>query len=233
MKIDKIEALLRPIVRVTSDENVGSGVLVYSEDGLTLVLTNAHILNLPKEEEYDLDDTPFVSVDRFKYDDNGRSIGFYRVAGRIVAYDEKNDLAVIKLRDKSFEPNTIQWPNDKFISKLKVFDDLYVVGCPLGENPLPTRGMLTSLNVEFSNREYWMTSAPVVTGNSGGGCFKLDKKTNKFILVGIPTAMIAVGDAEDHMIPHLNYIVPPHRVKKFITYVLEQLLPQKDDIVDD
>jgi len=238
-----IDEMLRPTVRVVSSKHNGSGLIVYSEDGLTLVLTNAHIIEEDVNDEENLEDTPFIHVDRYNYDENGKLIGFYRRQSEIVAYDYGNDLAILRMRDKEPERYVAHLPTPEFIKNITVFDEVFVVGCSLGHFPVPSKGILSSMNAELQNREFWMSSAPLVMGNSGGGCFKWDAKLKKYMLVGVPTALayIRKGESETSegtddikdIIPHLNYVIPPYRISSFVAFVVDKLKNMKADLESD
>lgn len=235
LRAELLNGVLKPVVRINER---GSGVLVHSEAGLTLVITNAHVVEDDVKDEKKLDETPFIFVDRYSYDNRGKLKGFFRCQSEIVAYDRSNDLAMLRLRDPDIEDSIAQLPTDDFITNLCLFDEVYVVGCSLGGFPVPSKGILSALNGEYENREYWMSSAPVVFGNSGGGAFALDPTTNKFRLMGIPTAIMFLQSDDEHkpqgdLLPHINYIVPAYRVRSFIEYVLEELQPIKKDLEEE
>ncbi len=221
----EINEVLKPVVRV----NEGGSGLIVSHLGKTYVLTNAHVVeNLVKETEDDDDDlkkVPFVSIDQFLYDKVGKLKGIYSVQGRLIAYDDVSDLAMIKLKSKLIKSCQINLPTKEFSKNVSVFDNIYIVGCSLARPAVPSQGIISSLNAEHDGQEYWMTTAPIVTGNSGGGCFKYDIETDKYILVGMPTAVSTYDssekDAAPLIIPHINYIIPAQTIIKFMNYVWE------------
>lgn len=226
-----INDALRCVVRVNG---AGSGVIIHNETDLMLILTNAHVVEGEVADEKRLDETPFILVDQYTYDGRGRLKGYFRSQAEIVAYDRANDLAVLRMRENELVGTLAHLPKTTFIDDLNIFEQVYVVGCSLGGFPVPSMGILSSLNAEYANKEYWMSTAPVVYGNSGGGCFAYDPKTKHFILIGIPTAIRILGDEakddKDDIITHLNYIIPAYRIEKFIEYVLDKL---KNDVEDD
>lgn len=235
LRTELLNCVLKPVVRV---HERGSGVLVHSEAGLTLVITNAHVVEDDVKDEKKLDETPFIAIDRYSYDNRGKLKGFFRSQAEIVAYDRSNDLAMLRLRDDDIVNDLAHLPTDDFITNLCLFDEVYVVGCSLGGFPVPSKGILSALNGEYENREYWMSSAPVVFGNSGGGAFAYDSTTNTFRLMGIPTAIMFLQGDDEHkpsgdILPHINYIVPAYRVRSFIEYVLEELQPIKKELVEE
>ena len=50
-----------------------------------------------------------------------------------------------------------------------MWDSVYAVGCPLGNDPIPSRGEVSRLRNELDGENYWMINAPTYFGNSGGG----------------------------------------------------------------
>lgn len=216
-----INEVLKPVVRV----NTASGLLVYSKNGINLVLTNAHVVENLVEDETKLADTEYVQVDRFDYDEKGKKLGFFRCDAEIVAYDRRNDLAMLRLRDERTIKTIANLPKNDINEKISLFDEIIVVGCSLSDFPVPTKGIISCLDTNIHGVEYWMTSAPIVEGNSGGGCFIKDKTTYK--LIGISTAVCASVEAEteepNETFSHLNYIVPPDRMTDFVAYVVNKL----------
>lgn len=221
MKIE-INDVLRPIVRV----NVGgSGLLVRADNNQTYVLTNAHVVEeLVKSDDEDLDlkKVPFIEIDTFICNKYGELEAIYSVQGQLIAYDDINDLAMIKLKNKVKCEHVVKLPTKSFCKKISVFDPILIVGCSLARPAIPSQGIISSLNSEHGGQEYWMTTAPIVTGNSGGGCFKFDEENNQYVLIGMPTAVSTMDTTEEkapQIIPHINYIIPAPKILSFLKYV--------------
>ena len=63
---------------------------------------------------------------------------------------------------------------DHGADRVSVWDPIYAVGCPLGNDPIPTQGEISSLSNELNGSNYWMINAPTYFGNSGGGVYLAD-----------------------------------------------------------
>ena len=72
---------------------------------------------------------------------------------------------------------------------MQVFEDVYAVGCPLGNDPIPTHGKLSDTSHMVDGTKHWMVSAPTYIGNSGGGIFHAESEE----LVGIFSKLYTHG----------------------------------------
>ena len=89
----------------------------------------------------------------------------------LVAGDEINDVAVLKIKAEDLVHVTV---GDS--DKLKVGDDILVIGNPLGDLTFTlTRGIVSGTNREINTGEYtirtFQTDAAINSGNSGGPAF--------------------------------------------------------------
>lgn len=224
MKIE-INDVLRPVVRVNSG---GSGLLVRAKNNKIYVLTNAHVVEDlvgDENEDYDLKKVPYIDIDTFICDKRGKLLAIYSVQSQLIAYDSVSDLAMLTLKGKLRDEFTVNMPTKTFYKKVSMFDPVLIVGCSLSRPAIPSQGIVSSLNAEHGGQEYWMTTAPIVVGNSGGGCFKYDEEQNKYILIGMPTAASSYPNPKDEdsaqIIPHLNYIIPAPKILSFMEYVTQ------------
>lgn len=175
------EKVLYPVVRVFTEKAVGSGTIIYSrpseekaEEYETYVLTNHHVIEnlLSYKKEWD----PVLqrdvkreikaagSVQEFRYRP-GRTVvvGESSVQADVVAYDVRQDLALLKLRDiKQYEYVAELWTREK---PLEMLMELYCVGCGLGQRPLMTHGYLSGMGIEIDNYDYMLSTAASVFGN--------------------------------------------------------------------
>jgi S1-C subfamily serine protease len=63
-----------------------------------------------------------------------------------------------------------------------LYDTVYLVGTPAGEEGTASEGMLTDLNYDLSDRVYWrVTNAVVIGGISGGTATDTDGR-----FIGVP-----------------------------------------------
>lgn len=93
-----------------------------------------------------------------------------------------------------------------------IFAPVYAVGCALGAPPVPTRGELTSVSVVLDRRTYYLASAPIIYGNSGGALFV--ESPAGWVLAGVP-ARVAV--TRGNPVAHMAYFVPWARVRAWLT----------------
>lgn len=227
------EKFLYPTVLVRSKEAGGSGTVLFSkktdrsgEECATFVLTNAHVVdssvqyktewdNFAKKEIKKEIKSP-VDVHFFKYKYQSQQIGTFSVTAKIVAFNKEEDLALLKLDD----PNPAKYvaklyPRDK-LNELRIFDKVICVGAGLGHPVFPTHGEITSLMGPedlIENKQYMMTSAASIFGNSGGALYL--KRTQE--LLGVPSrisvALVGFGGSP---ISHMSYSIPFTRIYQFL-----------------
>lgn len=221
------EKVLYPVVRVFADKAIGSGTILYSkpaennpDEYETYVLTNHHVIEslLFYKKEWD----PVLqrdvkreikaagNVQEFRYRP-GRTVvvGESSVQADVVAYDVRQDIALLKLRDiKKYDYVAEMWPKDK---PLEMLTELYCVGCGLGQRPLMTHGYLSGMGIEIENYEYHLSTAASIFGNSGGAVFEAE--TLRF--AGVPSR-ISVSMMGYQAITHMGYFIPVYRVYNFL-----------------
>ena len=113
---------------------------------------------------------------------------------------------------------THRWPflafpaSEKACLQLSVFDSVYAVGCPLGNQPLPTIGEISSQYKPVADEVFWMVSAPTFFGNSGGGIFLAGDGR----LVGISSMIYTYGKRSPMVVPHMGLFVPLQTVRSWL-----------------
>ncbi len=226
-KKELLERVLYTVTRVFSDKAVGSGTLLYSkacedrpDEFETYVLTNHHVVNdlLSYKKEWDpvlqrdvkLEIKAAGSAQEFRYRPGWTVVvGESSVKADIVAYDVRQDLALLKLRDiKKYEYIAELWPKE---AHLEMLMELYCVGCGMGQRPLMTHGYLSGMSIEIENYDYCLSTAASIYGNSGGAVFNID--TLQF--VGVPSR-ITVSMLGFQSITHMGYFIPVNRVYNFL-----------------
>lgn len=130
--------------------STGSGFVIDAKNGY--ILTNYHVV-----EEANKITVTFV--DEKEYD------------ATLVAGDEINDVAVLKISAEGLSNVTVG--NSE---KLKIGDDILVIGNPLGDLTFTlTKGIVSGVNREINTGEYtirtFQTDAAINSGNSGGPAF--------------------------------------------------------------
>lgn len=228
------EKTLYPTIRVRAGNATGSGTIIYcgereeaDEDGelgfSTYALTNHHVVDsaIRVEKNFDpqagktvtKDYRDFVQIEAFSYKNRSTITGRTTAEAEIMAYHEKRDLALLRLRSNAKFDYVAKILPTSHAREVHMYDKLYVVGCGLGQPPFPTSGMLTGKDVTIDYYPYWQTSAPSIFGNSGGAVFRAS--TLEFM--GVPSRISATGTmfARD-AITHIGYFCPPAEIHKFL-----------------
>ena len=193
--------LMGPVVKLAGDDSVGSGVRLESvetTDGYrTLVLTAWHVVRDIVDDSDDAkDELPVTVYDRFGIDTIAK--------GHLIDFDAKLDIALIELDDHDFHPHGAKLASRKKLASMRVFEPIFAVGCPLGNDPLPSRGEISDTSHYVDGQRYWMINAPTFIGNSGGGVF--DGRTHE--LVGIFSKIYNYGATQQTIIPHMGLLTP-------------------------
>ena len=222
------EDVLYTQVRVRAAKAGGSGTVIYSNEGRkgfsTFVLTCHHVIEgaLTVKKEYD----PRIGMDRkkeyrqvvnvefFDYESvpHGRRPVSNSVDADIVAYDNTHDMALLRLRMSTQASHVAKLLPENEIEAVRVGDKSYAVGCALLHDPILTEGMITHMGDEIDYNDYWMSSAQIIFGNSGGAMFRPDDEGYYFI--GVPSRIDVAGWTD--AITHLGYFSPINRVYDFI-----------------
>jgi len=206
--------MLLPTVQLNGDDTVGSGTLVYS--GLNprsgevenYVLTSYHVVrNI-------LADTPKARQDGFEvtlYGGDAKQV----VTGDMIAHNARIDAAVVKLRSTAIHPHVANvLPRDRS-DTIGVWDHVHAVGCPLGNDPVPSAGELSSKANPLGGANYWMINAPTYFGNSGGGVYLSETRQ----LIGVFSKIYTHGKGNPVVVPHMGLCTP---MPEFYSWLDEQ-----------
>ncbi|MFT7670238.1 MAG: hypothetical protein ACI8X5_002946 [Planctomycetota bacterium] len=194
--------LLGPTVQIADESTVGSGVLLESRllpngQWKTYLLTAWHVVRDILDSPGDSDE----QIPLFIYEPNGdRNQEF----AKLVDHDVRLDTALLVMTtDVPFE-HGVRLPAREFLYSRRVFDPIYAVGCPLGNDPIPTYGEIADTHHKVDGEGYWMISAPTYIGNSGGGIF--DAETHE--LLGIFSKIYTHGSLRPTVVPHMGLVTP-------------------------
>jgi hypothetical protein len=195
--------LVGPVVQLSGEESVGSGVLLHSQPDevtgtyVTHILTAWHVVRDIQGESGDLERPVPVTI----YGEDG---SVRHESALLVCHDVQLDAALLSLRTAEPLPNGAALaPRDR-LGSVRIFDEIYAVGCPLGNDPIPTRGEFATLRHRVDEATYWMINAPTYIGNSGGGIF--DSRTHE--LLGIFSKIYTHGSMRPTIVPHMGLVTP-------------------------
>jgi hypothetical protein len=218
---------LYPTVRVRTKKAGGSGTVLWSQEVddefVTFVLTNHHVIAdvINVGEKYDplvgrkipRETRGTVTVEFFKYKYGSRNVGTYSVEADVVAYEDEQDVALLKLRDIEQAEYVARLPPDERTKEIQLLDEVYAVGASLGHPPLMTSGRINYMDDEIDEYEYWLTDAEVSFGSSGGSVYLKD--THEFIGVPSRVAVTLVGFGTSP-VDHMAWFIPFWRVYKWL-----------------
>jgi len=219
------EKYLYPIVRVTTENNGGSGTIVYSrpEEGKisTYILTNYHVIAdiIKIEEKWEpslgknvkVERRGIVYVEIFKYHYLGIPVGTMRIESDLIIYNDLHDLAVLKLRLTEQIPHVAILPKKEEANNYNLFDKTIAVGCSLLFPPLATPGIISRKNYQIDSLPYHMSTSQIIYGNSGGAMFLAKSGA----LIGIPSQIPVIGWGITP-ITHMGLFIPIDRIYQWL-----------------
>ena len=206
--------LVGPTVQLAGDNSVGSGVLLRSRADSeesevfdTHILTAWHVVRDIVEGELD---TP-VPVTIYLKDGSTR-----HETAALEQHDALIDIAVLRLDTDEPVSFGTDLPTREAVEATRIFDRVYAVGCPLGNDPIPTPGEVSTLTHQVDDVTYWMINAPTYIGNSGGGIFDADKATT---LMGLFSKIYTHGNIRPTIVPHMGLVTPLNTVYDWLDEV--------------
>jgi serine protease Do len=145
------------VVKVSSPSGTGSGFFI-NEDGY--LITNYHVI----EKETKLEVTMFQKAK------DGFEKKFFKKV-KIEAINPFVDLALLKVEDLENTKTKFVYLGD--IDRIKVGEEVFAIGTPLGLERTVTNGVISTKNRAFEGLIYIQTNADINPGNSGGPLFNL------------------------------------------------------------
>jgi len=197
------DGLVGPVVQIAGETTVGSGVLLEStrlsasDPWKTNLLTSWHVVR----DIYSAPDQTDEPIPVKIYLEDGTT---RLETATLQAYDVQLDMALLQLDTGDRVPHGARLPSRQRLDEIQVFDPVYAVGCPLGNDPIPTAGEVASTTHHVDGSSYWMISAPTYIGNSGGGIF--DARSHE--LIGIFSKIYTHGSLRSTIVPHMGLVTP-------------------------
>ncbi|MFT7543185.1 MAG: hypothetical protein ACI9K5_004172, partial [Gammaproteobacteria bacterium] len=132
------DELMGPVVQLAGETSVGSGVLLQSEERAaggfrTYVLTAWHVVR-------DIQGSPSsrdmpVPVTIYSVDGSLR-----HEEAMLLVYKADLDAALLEILTPEALPRGATLASPEHLEQVRIFDPIYAVGCPLGNDPIPTYG---------------------------------------------------------------------------------------------
>jgi len=217
--------LLGPTVQVSGEETVGSGVLLASEpvpgtgEYATYVLTAWHVIRDLFAEPGGV--PPEIPVTVYS---PGKRVSAQTAF--LVEHDADLDVALLRMRSTGKMDVGARLAPRERLDTVRVFERIYAVGCPLGNDPIPTYGEIADVDHLIDGQHYWMVSAPTYIGNSGGGIF--DAETHE--LLALFTKIYTHGTVRPMVVPHMGLAIPLSSVYEWLERVgFAELEPKATD----
>lgn len=227
----KNEEMVQTAVMVETQFSTGSGTIIdkidASEPGLFeyRVLTNAHVVR-NRFSRYIRDVNGLTGKLYVQVVDNGCVVLTFDHNGdvektynsKVVEEDKGYDLAILSFVSDD-ELNVARIADKKILGKVRIFDNVFAVGCQLGGPPLPTTGIISSVwseTIGENNIIIYGYTAQVSQGSSGGSLFKQYK--GHYYLIGIPYCVSITLDGQ--ILPHLAHAISMRTADKVISRTL-------------
>ncbi len=209
----KAEMMIYPVVQLRGNGTVGSGVVVSCQrvdetTWETWIVTAYHVV----EEVRDFASEEVVIREIRFFDPQLGRLSTEVHHGFEIANLPDTDLSLVRIDRKSPWNYIADAATESACDDLEVFDGVYAVGCPLGNQPLPTYGEISSQYKPVGEEVFWMVSAPTFFGNSGGGIFLAGDGR----LVGISSMIYTYGKRSPMVVPHMGLFVPLQTVRSWL-----------------
>ncbi len=199
------DELLAPAVQINGDESVGSGTLIQSlidpQSGevINYVLTAWHVVrDILREGSGEIIVTIYQPGDE-KID----------LPAELVVKNARLDSALLQFNSEETFPYVAKVLSSEQYCDIDIWAPVYCVGCPLGSDPIPTSGQISSLRNMVMGANYWMINAPAYFGNSGGGIFLADGRE----LIGVYSKVYTSGGK---VVSHMGLITPITSIREWL-----------------
>jgi S1-C subfamily serine protease len=201
-----------PVVQLAGTISVGSGTLLASTPiagepraWRTYVMTAWHVVRDMQVDAVE----PVTPVPVRIYLEGGHTRD---ETARVVVRNEALDFALLELDTTEPVPHGALLPSAEQLANVTTFHAIVAVGCPLGTDPIPTRGEIASRDHRVEGQRYWMINAPTYIGNSGGAVF--DAQGGE--LLGVFSKIYNHGSIRPTIVPHMGLVTPMDDIREWL-----------------
>jgi len=205
-------------VLVQTRQGSGSGTIIEcletDTDGMFryIVLTNAHVTHSRFVTILHAVDSLTGKVRAERVDTGCGVIAFdhekrdwFQYTTTVVAEDMQYDLALLSFFTEQ-KLAVARLADNEMLDQVRVFDEVFAIGCQLGRAPSPTTGIVSQIITGNNGEKEWViygNTAQITPGSSGGGLFK--KYEGHYYMIGIPFRVVIAGNGQ--IIPHLSHAI--------------------------
>lgn len=157
---------------IDSKDSRGTGVFITSTNGIIYCLTAFHVVESSKRIFGNSFDD--VKVDIFTVQDDIK-VGLIESDAEVYKYDEREDLCLLKLRQKYFTTNCVKfYKGDE--KDIKVGFPIFHLGNFWGITGFYSysEGIINHKGRILEEKKYWQGNLEVMNGSSGGGVYLSD-----------------------------------------------------------
>lgn len=228
--------ILYPVVRVLTEHAAGTGVVIYSgatpetadkpadeQEFETYIITCHHVVedaikfvkkwsNIAKKDVV-VEANEMVRAEFFKYEKLSRCVGATTLDAEVVCWDKPLDIALLRIKcAEKIEAVAKLYARGKS-DDVKLGMPMMSCGCSMAHQPFFTFGNLSSKGDQIDAKEYWMTSANVIFGNSGGPVFL--ESTYEYLGNTARVASVNLGFGVD-IITWMGFFIPIDSIYGFL-----------------
>lgn len=223
--------IMAPTVRLQGRMCRGSGVMLESkkipgqEEYETLVFSNHHVVDGIRQGWADPNKAEPIEV--VSYDRAGNPT---ILLASVVLEDAERDIALLRIVTKDPQSAGVKLPTKEEITeKLQTFNEVYAAGCPMGVDPIPSKGQITDPDHTVGGKKHMLVSSPTFSGNSGGPV--MDAET--YELLGLVVMVYTrPGTFDSQIISHMGIVIPVSEIYSWLEENgLGNLIP-KDELAE-
>jgi hypothetical protein len=182
-----------------------------------LAITNAHVID-DREILRDIEVDGLRGTVEYVMEDPGCSVTVFRheateweiYDATILIESEEYDLAIVSFFTEDLIENIATIASIEQMMDVRIFDNVFAVGCQLGKKPLPTKGIISAFYLDEDILMFSHT-AQISPGSSGGGLFK--KYGDEYRLIGMPSSVACVGF---QFVAHYAYSISAIVIHEFL-----------------
>lgn len=197
---DPYKNLIFASVKVITEDGTGSGIVLNER----YILTARHVIK--DNDNIYVEFPPTMKRVKAKIEIEGNDNELDYAILELSPGEEKSPfISPEEEKDDPFKPRFFIKPIKlEDFMRLKTGDEIKIAGYPLGDVFHISKGLLGCKDDGF-----YRTSAPIIYGNSGGGCFDSQNQ-----LIGI---LVRVRLYRGRPVCHINYIVPMDKIYEDLT----------------